>query len=105
MPQVPPPGYDDPSIIPNQILVNVVTHLENELEKTERVYQKFHPEVLHLDGELEKLRQSAEDLSERHQELVDRIITSYQDLAASPDQSHFDRLFENVQVLKSFLTH
>lgn len=97
----PTPGYDDPTVIPKQRLVQVLEELESQLRE---LYQ-FPAEALLHDFEptFVLMRQSAEELSSEHRESIERIIESCQLYRVDPHPDHLERIQMDVDQLKTLL--
>lgn len=104
---LPPPGYDDETVVPQERLKRLLGEFEGELDKIRSVFHQYLPGQFHPPQEVTKrfwrLKVSAEELGTEYAFLVDKIISDYERFQQTPDQAKLDQLFNDVKSLQLLL--
>jgi hypothetical protein len=104
---MPPPGYDDETVVPQHRLKFLLGELENELNKVQRVFQQHLPGQFRMPEKIEKefwsLRESAEELGSEYSFLVEKLINDYEHFRTKPNQERLDQIFNDVKSLQLLL--
>ena len=105
--RVPPPGYDDDSVIAHRRLVLLVDKLEHELLKIEKVALKNLSITPYVQGEFEnsfwQFRHSAEELGAEYSRAVEKLIHIYSQFLSSPSDEKLSEVMKELSHLKSLL--
>lgn len=104
---LPPPGYDDDTVVPQRRLSSLLGQFEDELNKIQNVFQQHLPgqfsTATTMESEFWALRESAEELGSDYSFLVDKLIIDYENFQNTPEQEKLDQLFSDVKSLQLLL--
>lgn len=105
--ELPPPGYDDETVVPKERLKKLVGHIDEELKRIEVIKRQQPSASLRidsmLDSDLGQLFQSAEEIGMEHSEYVENLINDYDRFKMSPDEEKLLALHGDIKKLKIFL--
>lgn len=105
---LPPPGYDDESIVPQKRLKFLLGEFEKELTKIEAVFHQYLPTQFHaahspIEECFLQLKISAENLGSDYPFLVDQLISDYEHFRDEPSKEKLEKLFNDVKNLQLLL--